>query len=134
MNSMFHVLCKCLAKVGKIVGWNYDKASVYICIHLWPLLCVAMALALITKAILLTNPLWIIVCSIYAMFNIFGYWAVIKHYYPGSIEEIFEHCYSDLKAIAEEWNTSYAIVNLIIYVVLFIAIMAFDLLLILLMK
>lgn len=134
MNSIFHVLCKCLANVGKIIGWDYCKTSVYICIHLWPLLCVAMALLIITKAVISSNPLWIIAGSIYALSIFFGYWAIIKHYYPGTIEEIFEHCYSDLITIAKEWNTSYAIVNLIIYVVLFIAIMAFDVLLILLMK
>lgn len=58
---------------------------------------------------------------------------VIKHYYPGTINEIFNHCYLDLIAIAEEWNTSYAIVNLLIYVILFIAIMVFDISLIMLM-
>lgn len=134
MDVIFHVLCKCLASIGKIVGWDYYKASVYICIHLWPLLCVAMALVMFSIAVVSSNSLWIIVCTIYAIFNIFGYWTVIKHYYPGTIEEIFEHCYSDLMTIAEEWHTSYAVVNLIIYVILFMAIMAFDILLILLMK
>ena len=130
MGKIFQILCGWLASIGKIFGWDYYRASVYICIHLWPLLCVAMALVILTKAVLLAKPLWIIVCTIYALFNIFSYWAVIKHYYPGTIEDIFEHCYNDLMAIAEEWHTSYAILNLIIYIVLFIAIMAFDVLLI----
>ena len=89
-----------------------------------------MALVMLAIAIVSANPFWISVSSIYALFNLFGYWVVIKHYYPGTFDEIFQHCYSDLIAIAEEWHTSYAIVNLIIYIVLFIAIMAFDVLLI----
>ena len=97
------------------------------------MLCVAMALVMLAIAITTSNPYWIIVCIINAMFNVFGYWAVIKHYYPGTINQIFFKCYSDLMAIAKEWNTSYAIVNLIVYVVLFIAIMAFDISLIMLM-
>lgn len=52
---------------------------------------------------------------------------------PKNIEEIFEHCYFDLMELAQEWHTSYAIVNLLIYVILFIAIMAFDISLIMLM-
>jgi len=84
-------------------------------------------------AVLTSNLLWTAVCVIYFLFNVFGYWTVIKHYYPGTINEIFIHCYSDLMTIAKEWNTSYSIVNLIIYVVLFIGIMAFDVSLIILM-
>lgn len=133
MERLFGSLCNCLALIGKLFGWDYYKASVYICIHLWPLLCVAMALVMLTKALLLTNPLWVVVCSIYALFNLFGYWVVIKHYYPGTIDEIFQHCYSDLMAIAKEWHTTYAIVNLIIYVFAFILIMTFNVCLIILM-
>ncbi len=134
MNFLFQFLCGCLALIGRPFGWNYEKASVYICIHLWPLLCVIMALVMLGIAVSTTNPLWIAVCIIYFLINAFGYWAVIKHYYPGAINEIFTHCYSDLMAIAKEWNTSYAIVNLIIYVLAFIMIMAFNVCLIMLMR
>ena len=134
MSKIFQFLCGCLAQIGRPFGWNYEKASVYICIHLWPILCIAMTVVMLSMALLSANPLMITVCSIYVLFSMFGYWIVIKHYYPGSIEEIFEHCYSDLMTIAKEWHTSYATVNLIIYVILFIAIMAFDVLLIFLMK
>ena len=58
---------------------------------------------------------------------------MFKHYYPGTINEIFAHCYSDLMTIAKEWNTIYAIVNLVVYVIAFTLIMAFDVCLIMLM-
>ena len=51
---------------------------------------------------------------------------MIKYYYPGTINEIFTYCYSDLMTIAKEWKTTYAIVNLVVYVLAFILIMAFD--------
>ena len=133
MSKFFQYLCGCLAQIGHSFGWNYEKASVYICIHLWPILCIAMSLVMVGIAVLTTTPLWIGVCSIYALFNIFGYWVIIKHYYPGTIDEIFIHCYSDLMTIAKEWNTTYAIVNLVVYVLAFILIMALDVSLILLM-
>jgi hypothetical protein len=133
MVRLFQFLCKCLGLIGKLLGWDYCSASVYICIHLWPLLCVVVALVMLGIAVLTSNLLWTAVCVIYFLFNVFGYWTVIKHYYPGTINEIFIHCYSDLMTIAKEWNTSYSIVNLIIYVVLFIGIMAFDVSLIILM-
>ena len=133
MDKVFQFLCGCLAQIGRHFSWNYEKASVYICIHLWPLLCVVMSLVMLGIAVSTTSPLWITVCIIYFLFNTFGYRAVIKHYYPGSINEIFTHCYSDLMTIAKEWNTTYAIVNLVVYVLAFILIMAFDVCLILLM-
>lgn len=133
MDKIFQILCGCLAQIGRPFGWSYEKISVYICIHLWPLLCVVMALVMLGIAVSTANPLWITACIIYFLFTTFGYWAVIKHYYPGTINEIFTHCYSDLMTIAKEWNTSYAIVNLVIYVLAFILIMAFDVSLIVLM-
>ena len=129
MDKIFQFLCGFLAQIGRSFGWNYEKASIYICIHLWPLICVVM----LGIAASTTNLLWIVACIIYLLFNIFGYWAVIKHYYPGTINEIFTHCYSDLMTIAKEWNTTYAIVILVVYVLAFILIMAFDVSLILLM-
>lgn len=133
MDKVFQFLCGCLAQIGRPFGWNYEKASVYICIHLWPLLCVVMALVMLVIAMSTTNPLCIAACIIYFLFNVFGYWAVIKHYYPGTINEIFTHCYLDLMTIAKEWNTTYAIVNLVVYVLAFIFIMVFNVFLILLM-
>ena len=133
MNKIFHFLCGCLAKIGRPFGWNYEKASVYICIHLWSLICVVMALVMLGIAVSTTNPLWIAACMIYFLFNAFGYWAVVNHYYPGTINEIFTHCYLDLMAIAKEWNTTYAIVNLVIYVLAFIFIMTFNVCLTMLM-
>lgn len=134
MKRLFDFLCYRLKAIGELFGWNYQTASVYVCIHLWPLLCVIMALVMLAFAISTSNPLWIIACVICALFNVFGYWAVIKHYYPGTNDEIFIHCYSDLMAIAKEWKTTYAIVNLIIYIVLFMVIMVFDVSLIMLMR
>lgn len=133
MNTIFITLCTCLSLVGKPFGWNYTKVSVYICIHLWPILCVAMSLVMLCIALTTANGWWVTVCTIYALLNAFGYWAVVKHYYPGSNEVIFERCMNELIAIAREWHTTYAVVNLAIYVLLFAAIMAFNSCLILLM-
>lgn len=57
MDKFFQFLCGCLAQIGRPFGWNYEKASVYICIHLWPLLCVVMALVMLGIAVSTTNPL-----------------------------------------------------------------------------
>lgn len=134
MNRIFVLLCGCLKQSGRPFGWNYTEASVYICIHLWPILCVVMSLVMLGFAIATANTCWIIACTIYAVLNAFGYWAVIKHYYPGANQEIFERCMEDLIAFAKEWHTTYAVVNLVIYVLLFAAIMAFDLNLVMLMS
>ncbi len=134
MGQIFAYLCFSLYKIGRIFGWDYKKASVYICIHLWPLLCVAMAVVMLGFAVATTSPLWITVCTIYALINAFGYWAVIRHYYPGTTNGIFQRCRDELIDIAEQWGTTYAVVNLVIYVLLFVAIMVFDVSLIMLMR
>lgn len=97
------------------------------------MLCVAASLVMCGVAVSTGNPLWIAACLIYALLNIFGYWVVVRHYYPGTIDGIFLQCYEELVAIAEEWHTTYAVVNLVIYLVLFAAIMTFDVSLIMLM-
>ena len=92
-----------------------------------------MSLVMLGITVSTTNPLWLAACIIYFLFNVFGYWAVIKHYYPDTINEIFTHCYLDLMTITKEWKTTYAIVNFVVYVLAFILIIAFDVCLILLM-
>lgn len=133
MGSVFSILCVCLNLVGKPFGWDYQKTSVYICIHLWPLLCVAMSLVMLATAVSTSNPQWITACSVYAALNTFGYWIVVRHYYPGTIKEIFELCMAELVVLAKEWHTTYPVVNLVIYVLLFAVIMTFDVCLISLM-
>ena len=133
MDQIFVFLCKCLAKIGRFLGWDYMKASVYICIHMWPLLCVAASLVMLVFAVATGDGLRIAACTIYALINAFGYWAVIKHYYPGTTTDIFQRCRDELIDIAEQWGTTYAVVNLVIYIILFAAIMAFDTILIMLM-
>ena len=133
MYRIFDLLRDCLKQLGKPFGWNYTEASVYICIHLWPILCVAMSLVMLGIAVTTGNGWWVTACTVYALLNAFGYWAVVKHYYPGSNEVIFERCMKELIAIAREWHTTYAVVNLVIYVLLFAAIMAFNSCLIILM-
>ncbi len=133
MDQIFVFLCRCLSKTGRFLGWNYEKASVYICIHLWPLLCVAMAVVMLGCAVATSNPLWITACTIYALANAFGYWVIVRHYYPSTTTEIFQRCREELIVVAERWGTTYAVVNLIVYVLLFVAIMVFDVSLIMLM-
>jgi len=133
MTKIFVFLCGCLELLGRRVGWDYYKASVYICIHLWPLLCVAMSLVMLGFAVSTANAMWITLCAIYAVVTAFGYWVVVRHYYPGTIYHIFTTCQRELEAIAVQWHTTYAVVNLVIYVLLFAAIMTCDTLLIMLM-
>ena len=133
MGIIFSILCGCLNLIGKPFIWDYQKTSVYICIHLWPLLCVAASLAMLGVAMATGNVVWITVCTIFAALNTFGYWVVIRHYYPGTIKEIFELCMAELIVLAKEWHTTYPVVNLVIYVLLFAIIMSMDCCFILLM-
>ena len=132
MAYIFGFLCLCLEKVGQIFRCDYIDISVYICIHLWPILCVLAALGMLGVAIATGSVWWIVACSIYFLVLAFGYWAVVKHYYIKvrgrrlNNEQIFEKCQNDLEVLAKEWGTTYAVVNLVFYILLFAAIMVFD--------
>jgi len=126
MGKIFAFLCRMLALVGKPFGWDYYTVSVYVCLHLWPLICVAMSVAMLVCAVVNGSGLWITACAIYVLLNVLGYLAVIRHYYPGSIPQIFNQCYEDLMTLAREWHTTYAIVNLFFYIILFALLMTFD--------
>jgi len=126
MNTIFATLCGLLRLVGKPFGWDYQTTSVNICIHLWPWICIAASVVAVVCAVVCGSWLWITACGIYAVLNAAAYYAIVRHYYPGTVDEVFSQCYEDLNAIAGSWHTSYAIVNLLIYVVLMAMLLSFD--------
>jgi len=133
METIFTTLCLLLNRIGRLLHWDYQTASVNICIHLWPWLCIAMSVVMLVCAIVNGCGLWIVACIIYALLCASAYYAVVRHYYPNTVSRIFELCHADLQVLAKQWHTTYAVVNLLIYVVLFVMIMTFDSTLILLM-
>ena len=135
---IFHVLCGLLYLVGLVFGLNYEEISVYVCIYLWPALCVAMPAAIMLTA--LFN--WVKKLSWWNTFNL-GVSSAVTYAFllaageltapysmvtdfrsVSTIHEKFIACQSDLMRMANELNMTYQEVNLWVYCWLFLAIAA----------
>ena len=139
---IFGFLCVMLYLFGLIFGFTYEETSVYICIYVWPALCVAMptviALAALhnwIKKLTLWNTINLalstgatIVFSIYAKLFYQFYSYRISDLDSGTIimlntvHDKFIACAQDLKIMANELGMTYAEVNLWVYCYLFLAI------------
>ena len=128
---IFTLLCGLLYLTGLCFGWSYQDTSVYICIYLWPVLCILTTLPItfgLIHRIVVNKGRWLSVLALpfawlytacYITFTI-----LIWAYYTDTIYNStpFDMCMNDLKRIAAELNTTYEHVNLVIYVYLFILI------------
>lgn len=124
---IFAILCGILYVIGLPFGWNYKETSVYICIYLWPLLCVACAMFTTYKAIRKKKKVFIIVnCIIFVLYIMFT-WAIFAYYSGLSVEDQFNDCMLKLYGLSDHTGLIYEAINLLIYVVLFSLIVLFHL-------
>lgn len=140
MEIIFEILCGCLYVIGLVFEWNYKETSVYICIYLWPILCVLISLlptvALVHNIIYNRRRILSIIGIPFAMLYTTLYSSIagglIEHYeysrLRGGINAQFNQCMRDLQEIASMCETTYAMVNLKIYVELFIIILIANIL------
>jgi hypothetical protein len=130
---IFAILCGILYVIGLPFGLNYEQTSVYICIYLWPLLCVACALFTTYKAIKKKKTTFIVVNSIISVLYILITVGIFAHYSRLSVHEQFNDCMWKLYGLSDHLGISYEAVNLLIYVVLFSLIVLFHLMEVLVM-
>jgi len=129
---IFGFLCGCLYVLGLCLGWDYQEASVYVCLRWWPAICFASTLPIIVGLfirIIRNKRRWL---SLYLL-PIVGaysmlYWRIIQSvnaHYPttATIASNFNKCLNDLMNIASTCHTTYENVNIIIYIWLFLLIM-----------
>lgn len=145
MKIIFGLLCGLLYLIGLCFGWTYQEASVYICIYLWPMLCVLSTLPItigLVHRIVIGKGRWLSVCALpfvwlytscYVTFTklIYGYYNDEFHYVlfgdqPPSVAQHFRMCQNDLQRIADACNITYEEANIVIYVELFILIMVVN--------
>ena len=134
----FMGLCGILYVLGLLIGWNYQETSVYICIYLWPILCILSTVPIIYYSIKLIvikgrGYISLLLSFLYNYSYIIIFTCILQHYSlietpmgKNSISIVFKQCYNDLMQIAHTCNTTYEIANLVIYVVLFAIIMLLN--------
>lgn len=139
MGLIFNSLCFLLSLIGQLFNCSYTEISVYICIYLWPILCIISTLPIILVIIynitavkkILYKFLYIILLIISYLYSMLYYtiYTQFINYYKMSPEwanSIFSACKSDLIQLATENNISYATINIYIYVYLFLLIIIIN--------
>lgn len=133
---IFGGLCGILYVFGLLMGWNYQETSVYICIYLWPILCILSAIPILyyaVKRVVRQNKGYIvlILAIIYNYAYVHTFVRILQHYGltnspKPDVNTTFNQCYNDLIQIAATCGITYEIVNLVIYVIFFAIIMMIN--------
>ena len=136
INLIFAFLCGCLYVVGLIFGLDYQQVSVLVCCWLWPIICTVSTIPILYVVVKnffrckmsLTKVFYSVMICVafyyfmtYCMITSFGF-----DTYPNMDAATFEKCMTNLQEMANEYEISYEALNLLIYVVLFAAIIAFN--------
>lgn len=118
--------------LGKLFGLTYKQISVVF--NLW-LQGVALVLSAILPAVLSVCLLcsgfsvWrlLLVCFlvVYALLHVWAFLRMIRHYHL-PFNDAFDLCVDDLKELAGRWHTTYQIVNLLIFVIAFLFLLAVN--------
>lgn len=125
--SLFGLCCGAMAVVGWVLGLTYVEFCVIGNIWMPCLGIIAASIYLICGCVrgFGRHPLIAISGIMFAGIEIVGMLALLWHY-QGSMNEAFYTCVRDLRNIAALAGTTYEVVNLVIYVLGSIVLMAID--------
>lgn len=135
---IFGILCGLLYWVGALLGLDYYEVSIVMCCYVWPVICTLSTLPILYHLLKRVRvdgreAKWVagLVASIlYTLFYAFctGYFIFSYHLssVPGETAATFNKCVHDLTDLAQWLGVTYAVMNLIIYVLGFVFILAFN--------
>ena len=119
-----------LRLLGKLFGLSYKQISVVF--NLWiqgavlTLSGVLPFVIAITWAPHLFYGLFVLIFALYGFCYIYGFIKMLRHYHL-PFDYAFDLCVDDLQCLAKKWHSTYQIVNLIIFVVLFLILLGLNL-------
>ena len=119
-----------LRLLGMAFGFTYKQISVVF--NLWvqgavlTLSGVFPFVIAITWAPHLFYGLFVFIFALYGFAYIYAFIKMLRHYHL-PFDYAFDLCVEDLQCLAKKWHTTYQIVNLIIFVVLFLILLGFNL-------
>ncbi|MGN0232046.1 MAG: hypothetical protein ACI4A8_07535 [Muribaculaceae bacterium] len=130
INRLFHVCTSFLVVLGKLTGLSYQQVSVAVSIYLqgallalsaWlPSVAVVMAQNLLTPALFV---ILLLASVAYAACYGYGFYRICKHYH-GPMDFAFNRCVADLQTISRCIGLSYNALNVIVFVVLWFALVS----------
>ena len=121
-----------LRLLGKLFGLTYKQISVVFNLWIQGAFLALSGLApfgvAIFKVIESFSMEWlvlIIVLAIYSMVYVYGFIRMLQHYHL-PFDDSFDLCVKDLQWLAKKWHTTYEMVNLLIFVLLFVFLMGLN--------
>jgi hypothetical protein len=121
-----------LLLLGKLFGLTYKQISVVF--NLWVqgavlalsgLAPVVVAVFKMTESFSLGWLALSVFFALYGMANVYGFIKMLKHYHL-PFDAAFNLCVDDLKRLAWKWHTTYEVVNLLIFVLFYLFILALN--------
>ena len=123
-----------LVLLGKLFGLTYKQISVVF--NLWVQGAVLALSGLAPFGIIVYKMSesfsmgWLALSVVFALYGIaylYGFIIMLKHYHL-PFDAAFELCVDDLKKIAVKWHTTYEMVNLIIFILLYLILLCMNVL------
>ena len=123
-----------LLLLGKLFGLTYKQISVVF--NLWVqgavlalsgLAPVVVAFFKMTESFSLGRLALSVVFALYGIAYVYGFIKMLKHYHL-PFDAAFDLCVDDLKRIAVKWHTTYEMVNLIIFILLYLILLGLNVL------
>ena len=123
-----------LLLLGKLFGLTYKQISVVF--NLWVQGAVLMLSGMAPFGIAIYKMLesfsmgWLLLTIILALYGAAYLYAFMKmlHHYHLPFDAAFDLCVDDLKRIAVRWHTTYEMVNLIIFILLYLILLGLNVL------
>ena len=123
-----------LILLGKLFGLTYKQISVVF--NLWVQGAVLMLSGMAPFGIAIYKMLesfsmgWLLLTIILALYGAAYLYAFMKmlHHYHLPFDAAFDLCVDDLKRIAVKWHTTYEMVNLIIFILLYLILLGLNVL------
>lgn len=116
-----------LRLLGKLFGLTYKQISVVF--NLWVQGAV-LALSGILPFGIATykgmEPFSIGCLALYGLVYVYGFIRMLKHYHL-PFDYAFDLCVDDLNWVAKKWHTTYQMVNIVIFVILYLILLAINL-------
>ena len=121
-----------LLLLGKLFGLTYKQISVVF--NLWVQGAVLALSGLAPFGIIVYKMSesfsmgWLALSVVFALYGIaylYGFIIMLKHYHL-PFDAAFELCVDDLKKIAVKWHTTYEMVNLIIFIVIYLILLCMN--------
>lgn len=122
-----------LRLLGMLFGLNYKQISVVF--NLWVQGAVLALSGLVPFCVAIYKVweffsvnwlLMTIILALYGLVYVYGFIRMLKHYHL-PFDYAFDLCVDDLNWIAKKWHTTYQMVNIIIFVVLYLLLLGLNL-------